>query len=118
MRAATIIKASLVCLVALLLAGCGSKRTASARITGIVKVCGGPLLGEKASCSLQAGYMFVFDRKHHLVARQRLRRGRYSFSVPPATYELVERNSANSVTHATKAKAAETTVVNFVIEAS
>ena len=100
-----------------LLAGCGGT-TSEARITGVVKVCGAPLLGEKYSCTRQTGSVLVLGPAGQRVAYERLSHGRYSFKLPAGTYKLVERNSANRNWKRAKAQPGKTTVVNFVIETS
>jgi hypothetical protein len=106
------------CLLGLVVAGFGVKQKTDARIAGVVKVCGGPLLGEKYTCTPQRGSVTVFGPDHRLVSDQQLRRGRYSFRLSPGTYELVERTNLHRLRREAKATANKTTTVNFVIEAS
>ena len=117
MRRRTILSFTVIPLSGLLMGGCGATQQ-QAQVAGVVKVCGAPLLGEKYSCTLQSGSVSVVGARGRLVAHQRLRHGRYSFRLPPGTYKLVERNSANRLTRTAKAHSGRTTVVNFVIEAS
>ena len=118
MRRGTIVSFLLVPLFGVLLAGCGEKQKAEARITGVVEVCGAPLLNESYSCTPQSGTVSVFGPRGKLVGHERLSRSRYSFRLLPGTYELVAWNGGNGPwKHAAKAKSDRTTVVNFVITA-
>jgi hypothetical protein len=105
-------------LLGVLLAGCGEKQKANARITGVVEVCGAPLLNESYSCRPQSGAVSVLGPRGKPVAYERLSRSRYSFRLSPGTYELVARNGGNGPwKHPAKAESGRTTVVNFVITA-
>jgi hypothetical protein len=108
-------------LLGVLVAGCGGKQKANARITGVVKVCGAPLLGEEYSCTPQSGSVSVFGPRNRLVAHERVSHGRYSFRLSPGTYEVVARTPPKgpfTFKHAAKAQSERTTIVNFVLEAS
>jgi hypothetical protein len=108
-------------LLGVLMAGCGGQHKADARVAGVVEVCGAPLLGERYSCIRQSGSVAVFGPGGRRIAQERLSHGRYSFRLPPGTYEVVARTPAKgpfTFKHAAKAQSERTTIVNFVLEAS
>jgi hypothetical protein len=88
----------------LLLAGCGTHHVpGDARITGVVKLCGGP----KGGCFRERISVFVANAHRDVVASALRTNGRFSFAVPPGRYTVTARDgvlgrrSVNAVAHKT-----------------
>jgi hypothetical protein len=96
----------------LLLAACGttSPVAGDARVTGVVKLCGGPT----DRCFTERISVFVANARRGVVASALRTNGRFSFAVPPGRYTVTARDgvlgrrSVNAVAH-------KTTRVNIII---
>jgi hypothetical protein len=80
--------AVLVCAVAVLLAvadaGCASTAPRG-RVTGLIRVCGGPAPGR---CRSDDGTAYVLGARRRVLATQETRHARFSFLMPPGRYTL------------------------------
>jgi hypothetical protein len=63
----------------------------SARVSGTILLCGGPIKPghPTTSCFAQNGTVSAIDSHNRLVARERTHRARFSFTLPPGRYTLV-----------------------------
>ena len=88
----------LACLTVAVVAACAVSAPAAsagreARVTGLIRVCGGPIgvSGRPRPCWHQNGTVSVLGPNGHVIATQRTHHARFSFSLRPGTYTLLAR---------------------------
>ena len=88
----------LACLKVAIVAICAARAPATpvgreARVTGLIRLCGGPIgvNGRPRPCWHQNGTVTVLGSHGHVVATEKTRHARFSFSLPPGTYVLLAR---------------------------
>jgi len=84
----------------------------SARVTGLVRLCGGPA---PSRCFSQRAAVGVLDRAGEVVAVQATTRARFSFSLPPGTYSLVATTGGATGRHTVTLIAGHTVHANIVV---
>ncbi|HEY1775743.1 MAG TPA: hypothetical protein VGG41_06245 [Solirubrobacteraceae bacterium] len=66
----------------------GARNVVRGRVTGLVRLCGGPAPGR---CFSNQATVSVVTSRHVVVAKQQTRDGRFSFALVPGGYTLVAR---------------------------
>jgi hypothetical protein len=100
-------------LCALALLGCGSASAGlDGRVTGSIRLCGGPAPGR---CFDQDGTVSVLGRHDRLVATQRAVHAHFAFALPAGSYTLVARTGGTRGQRQVRIKAGRTLRVNVVI---
>jgi hypothetical protein len=99
------------CALAFVAGGCGSQAVVpTARITGIVKLCGG--LSNK--CFTEPARITVLDANHREVARSHPLDGRFSFALAPGRYTVSAKADGYVIgTVSVSAAAGDTTHANI-----
>ena len=85
MRRVAVIVGSVAVLLAVV-AAVGAATTPRGRVTGLIRLCGGPPPGR---CFLQDGTVYARGLRGHVVASQNSQHARFSFLLPPGAYILV-----------------------------
>jgi len=87
MRRIAVVPVSAAVLLAVVAPG-GATTAPRGRVTGLIRLCGGPPPGR---CFLQDGTAYVLGARHRVVARQETRHARFSFLLLPGEYTLVAK---------------------------
>jgi len=102
---------SSVCAVALLACACASAAR-DGRVSGSIRLCGGPA---PSRCFDQDGTVSVLGRHDRLLATQRTAHSRFSFTLPAGSYTLLARTGGTRAQRRVAITAARTLRVNIVI---
>jgi hypothetical protein len=93
-------------------AASGATTTPRGRVTGLIRLCGGPAPGR---CFSQDGRAYVLGARHRIVETQQTRRARFSFLLPPGQYTLVAKTGGTRGQRAIAIKAHQVLHANIVI---
>ena len=100
-------------LAVLLGAGTGSAATAPrGRVTGLIRLCGGPAPGR---CFSQDGSAYVVGPRHRVIAKQHTRHARFTFLLPPGRYTLFAQTGGTRGQRSILIKAGQVLHANVVI---
>lgn len=111
MRSIAVIAASAALLLGLVAAS-GAPTAPRGRVTGLIRLCGGPAPGR---CWSQDGTAYVLGARQRIVGTQQTRQARFSFLLPPGQYTLVAKTGGTRGQRAITIKAHQVLHANIVI---
>jgi hypothetical protein len=88
-----------------------------ARVSGVIRVCGGPAVTRRAPprCFSQDATVAVLDAQGQVVAARKTSHARFSFSLPPGTYTLLARTAGTRGERRVVLKANQTVHTSIVV---
>lgn len=84
----------------------------TARVTGLIRLCGGPAPGR---CFTQDGIVSVLNSQHKVIASEHTKHAAFAFELAPGTYTLQATTGGTRGQKTVTARAHTTTKANVVI---